>query len=323
MEGVVPHSQAGSHAQSSGHHSKSIVSNSPPNRLLPSSIAHSDEDQIAWMRDRNKKDSHNRIERKRRDYINCQISELGELLPESLFREGECKKNKGSILKNSVEYINILRNEASKCIVIRKEAELAATVITRLEKRISELEKCMKLEQTSPTLLPEDMSPPTEFECSPQLHEWRSMHESNLANGSFSTSPLIGLLLTQSLPTQSTSCIIHQQQQQQAPLLTQLGNCSGGAGSLPSPGGTFISGEASESSPGLSSLCNEDTQLVVGSLGNMGILVSGTNGSGQALQLAGTSVGSSMQGDSKLFSGRKYIILLSFNYICIKSLLPS
>ncbi|KAL3316965.1 hypothetical protein Ciccas_004383 [Cichlidogyrus casuarinus] len=70
----------------------------PSSLNMPSSQAHtrsrtsaggaSDERSIAWLRDRSKKDSHNRIERKRRDYINHRIAELGELLPQNMFKEG-------------------------------------------------------------------------------------------------------------------------------------------------------------------------------------------------------------------------------------------
>ncbi|OON21515.1 Helix-loop-helix DNA-binding domain protein [Opisthorchis viverrini] len=100
---------------------------------------HPEEQRAAWVRDRTKKDSHNRIERKRRDYINCQISELGNLLPEEMFRDGDCKKNKGSILKNSVEFICLLRAELSQLSEVRRETNLAAKVIGQLIKRIQVL----------------------------------------------------------------------------------------------------------------------------------------------------------------------------------------
>lgn len=152
-----------------------------PGSLLyasPNSLARSCDDQrAAWVRDRTKKDSHNRIERKRRDYINCQISELGNLLPEEMFRDGDCKKNKGSILKNSVEFICLLRSELAQVPDVRKETILAAKVIGQLTKRIQELET---LSGTSPGNL----------EYQRTLQEWLLLHEHNLKNRT-TVSPVI------------------------------------------------------------------------------------------------------------------------------------
>ncbi|THD27300.1 Transcription factor EB [Fasciola hepatica] len=144
-----------------------------PGSLLyasPNSLARSCDDQrVAWDRDRTKKDSHNRIERKRRDYINCQISELGNLLPEEMFRDGDCKKNKGSILKNSVEFICLLRSELAQVPDVRKETILAAKVIGQLTKRIQELEMMSG-------------ASPGNLEYQRTLQEWLLLHEHNLQN---------------------------------------------------------------------------------------------------------------------------------------------
>ncbi|PAA73920.1 hypothetical protein BOX15_Mlig031573g1, partial [Macrostomum lignano] len=55
-----------------------------------------DDDKTVSLRDRYKKESHNRIERKRRENINYQISELGECIPKAWFRErtwsGSCAR---------------------------------------------------------------------------------------------------------------------------------------------------------------------------------------------------------------------------------------
>merc|ERR1711988_611806 len=91
----------------------------------------SEEDLRALQKDRQKKDNHNMIERRRRFNINDRIKELGTLLPKhneqyyDLVRD--VRQNKGSILKASVDYIKILRKEKEKKILLE--------------------EKCRKLEQ--------------------------------------------------------------------------------------------------------------------------------------------------------------------------------
>uniref|UniRef100_A0A0X3P8G1 Transcription factor E3 n=1 Tax=Schistocephalus solidus TaxID=70667 RepID=A0A0X3P8G1_SCHSO len=173
--------------------------------LMPASMGN-DTQRVAMMRARNKKDSHNRIERKRRDYINCQISELGTLLPEDMFRDGDCKKNKGSILKNSVEYICALRAENSFFVDLRREATLATGVITKLVKRIQDLESF---------LAPEYLAKVSSTDYQTQLQEWASTHEAN-----------------------------------QQRINTTL--------SSPVPRPACVSLDTSESSPGMSSIGNED-----------------------------------------------------------------
>ncbi|KAF5405635.1 Transcription factor EB [Paragonimus heterotremus] len=140
----------------------------------------SDDPQTAWIRDRTKKDSHNRIERKRRDYINCQISELGNLLPDEMFRDGDCKKNKGNILKNSVELICMLRAELAQIPEVRRETDIAAKVIGQLMKRIQELEALSSQQHQM-------SSGSMDYQRS--LHEWSLLHEHNLQYRS-SLSPL-------------------------------------------------------------------------------------------------------------------------------------
>ncbi|KAJ2628317.1 Cell morphogenesis protein PAG1, partial [Coemansia sp. RSA 1290] len=56
---------------------------------------------------RRRRESHNAVERRRRDNINDRIHELYELLPESII-DLSVKPNKGVILKKSVEYIHQL-----------------------------------------------------------------------------------------------------------------------------------------------------------------------------------------------------------------------
>ncbi len=58
------------------------------------------------MNERRKKrrESHNQVERRRRDHINEKIQELASLLPE-FPTDAQNKPNKGVILKRSVDYL--------------------------------------------------------------------------------------------------------------------------------------------------------------------------------------------------------------------------
>ncbi|CAH8486040.1 unnamed protein product [Schistosoma turkestanicum] len=141
----------------------------------PTSGRNVDDQRVAWMRDRSKKDSHNRIERKRRDYINCQIAELGSLLPEDMFRDGDGKKNKGNILKNSVEFICLLRSELAQIPEVRRETSLAAKVIGQLVKRIQELESV-----TNVASLQTPHSNRNNSDYQNLYQEWSMLHENNL-----------------------------------------------------------------------------------------------------------------------------------------------
>ncbi|VDD82315.1 unnamed protein product [Mesocestoides corti] len=154
------------------------------------------------------------VERKRRDYINCQITELGTLLPEEMFRENECKKNKGSILKNSVEYICALQRENQCYADLYNEANLANTVIDRMIKRIQDLESLIPpeyLAKVAPTGAADYRSP---------LQEWSKVHDVN---------------------------------QQKISSGTIVGVPSAGGG-----GAGQVSVDTSESSPGMSSIGNND-----------------------------------------------------------------
>jgi hypothetical protein len=53
------------------------------------------------------------VERRRRDYMNECIQELGAILPQDLF-EGELRPNKTQILKKAVEHIRLLTEEVKE-----------------------------------------------------------------------------------------------------------------------------------------------------------------------------------------------------------------
>uniref|UniRef100_A0A1I8JLV0 BHLH domain-containing protein n=1 Tax=Macrostomum lignano TaxID=282301 RepID=A0A1I8JLV0_9PLAT len=88
-------------------------------------------------RDRSKKDSHNRIERKRRENINHQIAELGEILPRGYFQDSDLKKNKGNILKASVDYIRELQAEQMKLSDRVAQSETRAEKLDQLSRALA------------------------------------------------------------------------------------------------------------------------------------------------------------------------------------------
>ncbi|XP_076330627.1 microphthalmia-associated transcription factor-like [Tachypleus tridentatus] len=78
------------------------------------------DDQIqALAKERQKKDNHNMIERRRRFNINDRIKELGTLYLRTMTRDHfdlvrDLRQNKGTILKASVDYVRCLKKEVSK-----------------------------------------------------------------------------------------------------------------------------------------------------------------------------------------------------------------
>ncbi|PAA80462.1 hypothetical protein BOX15_Mlig005773g1 [Macrostomum lignano] len=107
-----------------------------------------DDDKTVSLRDRYKKESHNRIERKRRENINYQISELGECIPKAWFRESELKKNKGNILKASVDYIKEMQAANAQLKERLAACSLRESKLEQLYKalvaRIQDMERVMR-----------------------------------------------------------------------------------------------------------------------------------------------------------------------------------
>ncbi|UJR22202.1 hypothetical protein I4U23_025266 [Adineta vaga] len=94
------------------------------------------------LRDRQKKDNHNMIERRRRFNINDRIKELGTLLPKGA--ELDTKQNKGTILRASVDYIKILRRQYDNASLIDEKCHVLSEQNFALQERIKELErKCL------------------------------------------------------------------------------------------------------------------------------------------------------------------------------------
>ncbi|XP_073674705.1 transcription factor E3a isoform X2 [Garra rufa] len=103
----------------------------------------SDAEAKAIMKERQKKDNHNLIERRRRFNINDRIKELGALIPKS--SDPEMRWNKGTILKASVDYIRKLQKEQHRA----KEMEMRQKKLEHANRslllRIQELEMQARL----------------------------------------------------------------------------------------------------------------------------------------------------------------------------------
>ncbi|GAB1290570.1 Transcription factor EC [Apodemus speciosus] len=80
--------------------------------ILPMKKEIAETDSRALAKERQKKDNHNLIERRRRYNINYRIKELGTLIPKS--NDPDMRWNKGTILKASVDYIKWLQKEQQR-----------------------------------------------------------------------------------------------------------------------------------------------------------------------------------------------------------------
>ncbi|XP_078077295.1 transcription factor EC [Mustelus asterias] len=92
----------------------------------------------ALVKERQKKDNHNLIERRRRFNINYRIKELGTLIPKS--NDPDVRWNKGTILKASVEYIKWLQKEQHRVRELENRQKKLEQANRRLLLRIQELE---------------------------------------------------------------------------------------------------------------------------------------------------------------------------------------
>ncbi|XP_048356720.1 transcription factor EC isoform X2 [Sphaerodactylus townsendi] len=95
-------------------------------------------DTRAMAKERQKKDNHNLIERRRRYNINYRIKELGTLIPKC--NDPDMRWNKGTILKASVEYIKWLQKEQQRVRELEHRQKKLEQANRRLSLRIQELE---------------------------------------------------------------------------------------------------------------------------------------------------------------------------------------
>ncbi|XP_030234687.1 transcription factor E3 isoform X2 [Gadus morhua] len=89
-------------------------------------------------KERQKKDNHNLIERRRRFNINDRIQELGAMIPRSA--DQELRWNKGTILKASVDYIRRLQKEQQRARDLEVRQRTLENSNRTLELRVQELE---------------------------------------------------------------------------------------------------------------------------------------------------------------------------------------
>ncbi|XP_047442901.1 transcription factor E3a [Mugil cephalus] len=114
------------------------ISNSCPADLHAIKREMNDVETKALMKERQKKDNHNLIERRRRFNINDRIKELGDLIPKS--SDPEMRWNKGTILKASVDYIRKLQKEQQRARDMEERQRRLETTNRSLLLRIQELE---------------------------------------------------------------------------------------------------------------------------------------------------------------------------------------
>lgn len=114
------------------------ISNSCPADLPNIKREVTDTETRAFMKERQKKDNHNLIERRRRFNINDRIKELGALVPKS--NDPEMRLNKGTILKASVDYIRKLQKEQQRAKEIEMRQKKLEQANQTLLLRIQELE---------------------------------------------------------------------------------------------------------------------------------------------------------------------------------------
>lgn len=132
------------------------VSNSCPADLSQIKREVPDVDTKSLMKERQKKDNHNLIERRRRFNINDRIKELGTLIPktnEPYHNDvSEMRWNKGTILKASVDYIRKLQKEQQRAKDIDMRQNKLEVANHGLMLRIQELEMQARLHGLSPDL---------------------------------------------------------------------------------------------------------------------------------------------------------------------------
>ncbi|XP_040180200.1 transcription factor E3 isoform X1 [Rana temporaria] len=134
------------------------VSNSCPADLTNIKTEYLEHDTKTLMKERQKKDNHNLIERRRRFNINDRIKELGTLIPKS--SDPELRWNKGTILKASVEYIRKLQKEQQRVRDLEGRQRKLEHVNQSLLLRVQELEMQAQLNGfpgNHPAMIPTDV----------------------------------------------------------------------------------------------------------------------------------------------------------------------
>ncbi|XP_029428189.1 transcription factor EB [Rhinatrema bivittatum] len=114
-----------------------VTSNScPPDLAIKRELT--DAENRAMAKERQKKDNHNLIERRRRFNINDRIKELGTLIPK--VNDLDVRWNKGTILKASVDYIRRMQKEQQRSREVETQSKRLEMTNKQLWLRIQELE---------------------------------------------------------------------------------------------------------------------------------------------------------------------------------------
>nr|XP_033774280.1 transcription factor EB [Geotrypetes seraphini] len=114
-----------------------VTSNScPPDLSIKRELT--DAENRAIAKERQKKDNHNLIERRRRFNINDRIKELGTLIPK--VTDLDVRWNKGTILKASVDYIRRMQKEQQRSREVENQSKRLEMTNKQLWLRIQELE---------------------------------------------------------------------------------------------------------------------------------------------------------------------------------------
>ncbi|XP_061910762.1 transcription factor EB [Entelurus aequoreus] len=92
----------------------------------------------AMAKERQKKDNHNLIERRRRFNINDRIKELGTMIPKT--NDLDVRWNKGTILRASVDYIKRMQKDAHRSREVENNFKRMEMANKQLMLRIQELE---------------------------------------------------------------------------------------------------------------------------------------------------------------------------------------
>ncbi|XP_030632167.1 melanocyte inducing transcription factor a isoform X2 [Chanos chanos] len=114
------------------------MGNPCPSSLPSVKREYSEAEVRALAKERQKKDNHNLIERRRRFNINDRIKELGTLIPKS--NDPDMRWNKGTILKASVDYIRKLQREQQRAKELENRQKRLEHANRHLLLRVQELE---------------------------------------------------------------------------------------------------------------------------------------------------------------------------------------
>ncbi|KAG5275204.1 hypothetical protein AALO_G00144750 [Alosa alosa] len=117
-----------------------MTSNSCPANL---SIKRELSEARAMAKERQKKDNHNLIERRRRFNINDRIKELGTMIPKT--NDLDVRWNKGTILRASVEYIKRMQKDVQRSREVESNFKRMEMANKQLWLRIQELEMQARL----------------------------------------------------------------------------------------------------------------------------------------------------------------------------------